>query len=141
MTLGVASGFLTTRFGPPYHPGLKGSFVPRPGDLVGAFRGEPIVPRRVRRRTTRRRQRPQRDPVGGPAQALYSPGEVVARSGISRQVLHNYTVLGLLRPAERTETGRRYYDASVFRRIRLIRRMLDAGYTLQSLREIFPWGE
>jgi DNA-binding transcriptional MerR regulator len=72
---------------------------------------------------------------------LYSVGEVVKQSGISRQVLHNYTVLGLLTVAERTPTNRRYYDEAVFRRIKLIRKMLDSGYTLQSLREIFPWEE
>ena len=99
------------------------------------------MPRRARKRTTRPGSRARGGPVGEPAQVLYSPGEVVTRAGISRQDLHNYTVLGLLSPAERTNTGRRYYDASVFRRIRLIRRMLDAGYTLQALREIFPWGE
>ena len=78
---------------------------------------------------------------GAPARKLYSVGEVVKASGISRQVLHNYTVLGLLRPAERTPTNRRYYDESVFRRVKLIRRMLGTGYTLQDLREVFPWEE
>jgi DNA-binding transcriptional MerR regulator len=76
-----------------------------------------------------------------PPKKLYAVGEVVRLSGISRQVLHNYTVLGLLTVAERTPTNRRYYDESVFRRIKLIRKMLESGYTLQSLREIFPWDE
>ena len=85
---------------------------------------------------------PQDDASGSEApKKLYSVGEVVKQSGISRQVLHNYTVLGLLRVAERTPTNRRYYDEAVFRRIKLIRKMLDSGYTLQSLREIFPWEE
>jgi DNA-binding transcriptional MerR regulator len=79
------------------------------------------------------------DSGAGAPKKLYSVGEVVKQSGISRQVLHNYTVLGLLRVAERTPTNRRYYDEAVFRRIKLIRKMLDSGYTLQSLREIFPW--
>ena len=34
---------------------------------------------------------------------------------------------------------RRYYDESALRRIELIRRMLKSGYTLQALRELFPW--
>ena len=88
----------------------------------------------------RRQPAEARGPTGGaPDKTLYSVGEVVKRSGVSRQVLHNYTVLGLLRPAERTATNRRYYDESTFRRIELIRRMLKSGYTLQSLRELFPW--
>jgi DNA-binding transcriptional MerR regulator len=85
---------------------------------------------------------PEGDTTGADApKKLYSVGEVVKQSGISRQVLHNYTVLGLLRVAERTPTNRRYYDEAVFRRIKLIRKMLDSGYTLQSLRDIFPWEE
>ncbi len=70
---------------------------------------------------------------------LYGPGEVVRASGISRQVLHNYTVLGLLQPAEVTRTNRRYYDERVFGRIKLIRRMLESGYRLHDLREAFKW--
>lgn len=88
-----------------------------------------------------RKQKPPA-PESGQADAsqkLYSVGEVVRQSGISRQVLHNYTVLGLLKVASRTPTNRRYYDDTVFRRIALVRKMLDSGYTLQSLREIFPW--
>jgi len=90
------------------------------------------------------RQQPSEDktpPGGPPDKALYSVGEVVKLAGISRQVLHNYTVLGLLKPAERTPTNRRYYDDSALRRIGLIRRQLKSGYTLQSLRELFPWEE
>jgi MerR family redox-sensitive transcriptional activator SoxR len=76
---------------------------------------------------------------GRPARKLYSAGEVARHAGLTRQVVHNYTVMGLIHPAERTPTNRRYYDESVFRRIALIRRMLRSGYTLQSLRELFPW--
>ncbi len=90
----------------------------------------------------RRQQTPRKAPAPPgmpPEKELYSVGEVVKRSGISRQVLHNYTVIGLIKPAERTATGRRYYDESALRRIELIRRMLKSGYTLQALRELFPW--
>ena len=90
----------------------------------------------------RRQETSREDPAPPgmpPEKELYSVGEVVERSGISRQVLHNYTVIGLVRPAERTATGRRYYDESALRRIELIRRMLKSGYTLQALRELFPW--
>jgi len=71
--------------------------------------------------------------------ALYSPGQVCEITGVSRQVLHNYTVIGLVRPAKRTPTNRRYYDAAALRRVRLVRRMIESGYTLQALREMFPW--
>ena len=79
-------------------------------------------------------------PAGRPPKVkLYSAREVSEHAGISRQVLHNYTVMGLLAPAKRTPTNRLYFDGSVFRRIELIRRMLRSGYTLQALRELFPW--
>ena len=79
-------------------------------------------------------------PAGAtPPRKLYSSGEVVRASGISRQVLHNYTVLGLLQPVEVTDTNRRYYDERVFGRIRLVRRMLASGYRLTDLRETFRW--
>jgi DNA-binding transcriptional MerR regulator len=39
---------------------------------------------------------------------------------ISRQTLHNYTQLGLINEAERTESGHRLYDESVFERLRRI---------------------
>ena len=80
-----------------------------------------------------------RSSKGSSPRKLYSPGEIVRHSGISRQVLHNYTVLGLLVPAEVTPTNRRYYDERVFGRIELIQRMLASGYRLGDLRETFRW--
>src|SRR5262245_7607362 len=45
---------------------------------------------------------------------LYKIGELIERSGISRQTLHNYTMLGLIEPARRTPSGHRLYDESAF---------------------------
>lgn len=39
---------------------------------------------------------------------------------ISRQTLHNYTQLGLIAEAERTESGHRLYEEGVFDRLRRI---------------------
>ena len=36
---------------------------------------------------------------------LFKIGEVIEYSGISRQTLHNYTILGLISAAERTPSG------------------------------------
>ena len=41
-------------------------------------------------------------------------GEVVRFSGLSRQTVHNYTIMGLISENERTEGGHRLYSESVF---------------------------
>lgn len=47
----------------------------------------------------------------------YRIGELVRHSPFSRQTIHNYTVMGLIREAEWTEGGHRLYDESVFERL------------------------
>ncbi len=44
----------------------------------------------------------------------YRIGEIVRHSPFSRQTIHNYTIMGLIREAEWTEGGHRLYDESVF---------------------------
>jgi len=68
---------------------------------------------------------------------LYRTAEVLRATGISRQVLYHYITLGLISPAEVTETGRRLFDESVFRRLELIRQLNRSGYTLRDIRETF----
>ena len=41
-------------------------------------------------------------------------GEVIQFSGLSRQTVHNYTIMGLISETERTEGGHRLYSESVF---------------------------
>jgi len=48
-----------------------------------------------------------------PVKSLRS-GEVARFSGLSRQTVHNYTVMGLIRECEWTDGGHRLYDESVF---------------------------
>ncbi len=47
----------------------------------------------------------------------YRIGELVRHSPFSRQTIHNYTVMGLIREAEWTEGGHRLYDESVFEQL------------------------
>jgi DNA-binding transcriptional MerR regulator len=47
----------------------------------------------------------------------YRIGEIVRCSPFSRQTLHNYTIMGLIREAEWTEGGHRLYDETVFQRL------------------------
>jgi DNA-binding transcriptional MerR regulator len=48
---------------------------------------------------------------------LYRIGELVHCTPFSRQTIHNYTIMGLIREAQWTEGGHRLYDVSVFERL------------------------
>ena len=65
---------------------------------------------------------------------LYKIGEVMRYSKVSRQTLHNYTMLGLIKEAERTESGHRLYDEEVFARLEEINR-LKKTMTLTEIKE------
>ena len=68
-----------------------------------------------------------------PPKKLYKIGEVMRYSGLSRQTIHNYTMMGLIKETERTETGgHRLYPESVFERIKRI----DMLRLHRSLREV-----
>ena len=74
----------------------------------------------------------------------YRIGELVRYSPFSRQTIHNYTIMGLIREAEWTEGGHRLYDEKVFDRLSRImelkenmslteiRRILNAEETAQN---------
>ncbi len=66
---------------------------------------------------------------------LFRIGEVMKHTGLSRQTLHNYTVLGLISEEERTDSGHRLYPEGVFERIRKIE-MLKRHRTLREVKEI-----
>ena len=65
---------------------------------------------------------------------LFKIGEVMQYSGLSRQTIHNYTVLGLIREQERTESGHRLYEETVFARLERIKE-LRGQKTLRQIRE------
>ena len=68
---------------------------------------------------------------------LYRIGEVVEYSGVSRQTIHNYTTMGLLRECRWTDGGHRLYDESVFGRLDEIAEMKARRKSLQDIREHF----
>ena len=65
---------------------------------------------------------------------LYRIGEIVNYSPFSRQTIHNYTIMGLIREAKWTEGGHRLYDESVFERLSEIIRLRKTK-TLLEIRE------
>jgi DNA-binding transcriptional MerR regulator len=52
----------------------------------------------------------------------YKIGEVMKYSGLSRQVIHNYTMMGLIVAEERTSAGHRLYPEDVFERLKKVER-------------------
>jgi DNA-binding transcriptional MerR regulator len=66
---------------------------------------------------------------------LYRIGEVVRYSAFSRQTIHNYTIMGLIREAKWTEGGHRLYDELVFEKLARITD-LKKSKTLLEIRRI-----
>ncbi len=68
-------------------------------------------------------------------QKLYRIGEVVRYTPYSRQTIHNYTIMGLIKETAWTEGGHRLYDESVFSRLSRIAELRKTK-TLSQIREI-----
>jgi len=67
---------------------------------------------------------------------LYRIGEVMEHSGLSRQTLHLYTMLGLIAERQRTPSGYRLYPPAVFATLAKVRSLQKRGYTLAEIREL-----
>ncbi|MHC4641078.1 MAG: MerR family transcriptional regulator [Planctomycetota bacterium] len=66
---------------------------------------------------------------------LYRIGELVRYTPFSRQTIHNYTIMGLIRESQWTEGGHRLYDESVFERLSKIIELRKTK-TLSEIRRI-----
>ena len=71
-----------------------------------------------------------------PIKKLFKIGELAEYSGLSRQTINYYTVLGIIREAGRTKSGHRLYDESVFARLEQITE-LKKTKTLKEIAEYF----
>ncbi len=71
------------------------------------------------------------------ATELLTTGQVMKTSGLSRQVLYQYTTMGLISEADTTEAGYRLYPQRVFRDLKVIRALNEVGYSLRDIKEIF----
>jgi DNA-binding transcriptional MerR regulator len=76
----------------------------------------------------------------GKKSKLMAIGAAAKKAGISRQSLQYYLMIGLLKPTEVTDAGRRMFDEEGVRRIKLIKRLSDSGYPLRAIRELFMEG-
>ena len=73
------------------------------------------------------------DPLHPPK--FYTIGEIIQVTGLTRQVVHNYIVQGLIKEVGRTESGHRLFDEEVFARIKLITRYKEHR-TLDEVKKI-----
>jgi DNA-binding transcriptional MerR regulator len=71
------------------------------------------------------------------SQPLLKTSEAAQASGVSRQTLQYYLMVGLIEPAERTSGGHQLFDEEAIKRIRLVKQISDSGYPLREIREIF----
>jgi DNA-binding transcriptional MerR regulator len=68
---------------------------------------------------------------------LYKAGELSRRTGMTRQALHQYVLMGLLEPDSTTKGGQRLFSEGAEQRVKLIRDLCDQGYTLKDVKDIF----
>lgn len=68
---------------------------------------------------------------------LYRVGEVVEYSGVSRQTIHNYTTMGLIRTTGWTRGGHRLYDEGVFARLDMIAEFKRGNKSMDFIRTFF----
>jgi DNA-binding transcriptional MerR regulator len=66
---------------------------------------------------------------------LYRIGDLVRYTPFSRQTIHNYTTMGLIRESEWTQGGHRLYDQTVFGRLSRIMKLRKTK-TLFQIQEI-----
>lgn len=84
------------------------------------------------------RRRAAKSAAEGPAPpGLLTTGEVMERSGLSRQVLYQYTAMGLIREAHTTPAGYRLYPESALRHLEIVKELKETGYTLRDIKELF----
>lgn len=69
---------------------------------------------------------------------LYSIGKVSKICDVSQRMLRYYEEIGLITPDEINSASRyRYYSAETMRRIQVIRYLIDQGFRLEEIKEIF----
>lgn len=64
-------------------------------------------------------------------------GEVASRVGVSADTIRHYERKGLLQNVTRDASGYRRYPPEAVTRVRVVRRALEIGFTLNELAQIF----
>jgi MerR family copper efflux transcriptional regulator len=67
-------------------------------------------------------------------------GEVARRAGVSARAVRHYEALGLIEPESHSRGGFRLYGEGSLRRLLLINRLKEIGFSLGEIGEILPSG-
>lgn len=60
-------------------------------------------------------------------------GQAAIASGVSAKMIRYYESTGLIRPAARTDSGYRTYDADAVHTLRFVRRARDLGFSMDEI--------
>jgi len=72
-----------------------------------------------------------------PEESLMRISQAAKAAEVPKQTVEYYIMLGLISPIRLPGKRGRYFDRELVRRIRLIRRLNESGYTLRSIRETY----
>jgi DNA-binding transcriptional MerR regulator len=75
--------------------------------------------------------------VAQQADKLFKIGEVIRRTGFTRQQLHNFLTMGIITEHSRTPARHRLFGDEVFKRLSIIRGLLSQGYHLADIPRTF----
>lgn len=67
---------------------------------------------------------------------LFRVGEIIEYSGLSRQTIHLYTQMQLIKEERRSGSGYRLYTEDVFKIIEQIKELQKKGKTLLQIKEM-----
>ncbi len=67
---------------------------------------------------------------------VFSIGQLAERASLRPSAIHFYEKMGLLRPAKRSPSGHRLYEATDIRRLELIVLLRELGCTLSDIRQV-----
>ena len=62
-------------------------------------------------------------------------------AGVTRQTVEYYIMIGLIEPVRNPDRQGRFFDDALIKRIQLIKKLNDTGYTLRDIREVYFKGK
>lgn len=72
-----------------------------------------------------------------PKTSLMRISQAATAADVSTQTVEYYIMLGLISPIRLPDKRGRYFDGKLVRRIKLVRRLNQSGYTLRDIRETY----